>query len=546
MKRYIKHIVPAAALLLAAGMSTSCTGDLDVTPIDPNLVTLGDSVPYLFNKCYANIALAGNGGPDGDSDIDGIDGGTSGLVRQMFNTNELPTDEAICGWGDEGIASFCYNSYDASHPMANAYYYRLFSGITLCNHYLDVASDYDATMTAEVRFLRAFYYYLAMDAFGNIPFLTTVSSSKAPQASRTEVYNFVESELLEIEPLLSEAKAKNSSDANYGRVDKAAVWQLLSRLYLNAEVYTGTAQWAKAAEYAKKVIDSPYKLNTTATTRTENGVTYTWSAYQKLFMADNGESSAATEAVFPILQDGATTASYGTTFYIMAGAFTGDMFVNPFQPGVLPSSNGAWGGHRARPDLVAKFFPNGDAPNLSSTDMTAAAGDDRAILWGKDRTLNNDDVATFTSGYSVAKFINFRSDGDATHDAQFCDIDFFLFRSAECYLTYAEATARQNGGTTTTEGASYINQLRKRANASTKTSYSLKDILDEWSREFYFEGRRRVDLIRYGYYGGNNSYTWQWKGGQKEGRQFSETKNVYAIPTTDLIANENLTQNPGY
>lgn len=244
MKRYIKHIIPVAALMVASGMSTSCTGDLDVTPIDPNLTLLGDSASALFNKCYANIALAGNGGPDGDCDIDGLDGGTTGMIRQLFNSNELTTDEAICGWGDEGVSTFCYNTYDASHPMLRGYYYRLYNGITLCNHYLDVASDYDATMTAEVRFLRALYYYLAMDAYGNIPFLTTVSSEKAPQASRQEVYNFVESELLEIEPLLADAKAKTSSDANYGRVDKAAVWQLLSRLYLNAEVYTGTAQWA--------------------------------------------------------------------------------------------------------------------------------------------------------------------------------------------------------------------------------------------------------------------------------------------------------------
>lgn len=545
MKRYIKHIIPAAALALAAGMSTSCVGDLDVTPIDPNLTLLGDSASYLFNKCYANIALAGNSGPDGDCDIDGLDGGTTGMVRQMFNSNELTTDEAICGWGDEGISSFVYNTYDASHPMLRGYYYRLYNGITLCNHYLDVASDYDATMTAEVRFLRALYYYLAMDAYGNIPFTTTVSSEKAKQATRKEVYDFVESELLDCETNLSDARAKNSSDANYGRVDKAAAWQLLSRLYLNAEVYTGTAQWAKAAEYAKKVIDSPYKLNTTSTTRTENGVTYTWSAYQKLFMGDNGESSAATEAVFPILQDGKTTASYGTTYFLQAGSFGGgDMFVNPFQPtALLP---GDWGGNRARPDLVNKFFPNGDAPNVSSTEMTVAAGDDRAILWGLDRTLNNDDVSSFASGFSVAKFINWKSDGSDPHDATFPDIDFFLFRSAECYLTYAEATARQNGGNTTSEGAGYINQLRSRANASTKTSYSLKDILDEWGREFYFEGRRRVDLIRFGYFGGSNTYTWQWKGGTQSGRAFSETKNVFAIPTTDLIANENLTQNPGY
>ena len=538
MKRYIKFTIPAAALLLAVGM-TSCTKDLDVEPIDPNLVLLDDtSIDNLFNKCYANLALAGNSGADGDCDIDGLDGGTTGLVRQMFNTNELTTDEAICGWGDEGISSFVNNAYDASHPMARGYYYRLYNGITLCNHYLDVAAGYDAQKSAEVRFLRALQYYLAMDAFGNIPFLTTVSSAKAPRATRAEVYQFIEEELLEIEPLLANARAKNSSDPMYGRVDKASVWMLLARLYLNAEVYTGTAQWDKAATYAKKVMDSPYKLHTTAI----NG----WSAYQTLFMADNGETSAADECIFAILQDGATTTSYGTTFFLMASTFTGDMFVNPNKPKTLPSSNGAWGGNRARPNLIAKFFPNGDAPNVASYDMTVAAGDDRAIFWGLDRKLNNEDPTIFTDGFSIAKFINFTTDGSSTHNSQFPDIDFFFFRVAEAYLTYAEATARQNGGTATSDGIQAINALRARAHTTERGGYSLNDICDEWSREFYFEGRRRVDLVRFGKFGGTTDYKWQWKGGAYAGRDFEAYKNIFAIPTTDLTANENLKQNDGY
>lgn len=539
MKKYIKNIVPAVLLALSAGVTTSCVGDLDVEPIDPNLVLLDqETIPNLFNKCYANIALAGNSGPDGDCDINGLDGGTTGMVRQMFNTNELTTDEAICGWGDPGIAEFCYNTYDAAHPMVKGYYYRLYNGITLCNHYLAVAAEYDATMTAEVRFLRSLYYYLAMDAFGNIPFITNVGD-KAVQMPRAEMFKFIETELLEAEAGLAEAKAKNSSDANYGRVDKAAAWMLLARLYLNAEVYTGTAQWDKAAEYAKKVMNSSYKLNTTGA----NG----WSAYQMLFMGDNGESTASQEAVFPILQDGLTTASYGTFFFLMASTFTGDMYANPFDATALNgSADGSWGGNRARPDLIKKFFPLGDAPAISSIDMPGAAGDDRAIFWGMDRTLDNNDVTNFKDGYSIAKFVNFKSDGSTMHDSKFPDADFFFFRTAEAYLTFAEATARQNGGKTTAEGTDAVNALRKRANASTGSEYSLDNLLDEWSREFYFEGRRRVDLIRHNKFGGNNGYNWQWKGGVKEGTNFAATKNVFAIPTDDLIQNNNLVQNPGY
>lgn len=535
MKQYIKKFIPAAALVLSMGM-TSCINDLDVEPIDPNLDT-EVSAEGLFNKCYANMALAGNGGANGDCDIDGIDGGTSGFVRQLFNSNELTTDEAICGWGDDGVATFCYNTYNSSHPMLNGFYARLTTGVTYCNQYINLYKDGDQTMTAEIRFVRALYYYYLMDGWGNVPFTTTLS--KPVQYTRQEMYNWLENELLEIEPLMSEAKAKRSTDEGYGRADKAACWMLLSRLYLNAEVYTGTAQWQKAKDYAKKVMDSSYRLNTTG----QNG----WSAYQMLFMGDNGESSAAYEAVLPILQDGLVTTSWATTLFLMASTYSGDMHGNPND---LNANNGVsaqnWGGNRARPDLVAKFFPNGNAPYTEGWNMTTAAGDDRALLWGVDRTLNNDDVSDFKQGFSIVKFSNFKSDGSAPHDATFPDADFFLMRTAEAYLTFAEADARLNGGTTSADGAKAINDLRSRANASQKAAWSLNDICDEWSREFFFEGRRRTDLIRYNRFGGNNNYNWQWKGGVQSGRNFSADRNIFALPANELTSNSNLTQNPGY
>jgi hypothetical protein len=354
MKRYIKNIIPAAALALTFGM-TSCTGDLDVEPIDPNL-SLNYDIQGLFNKCYANIALAGNGGANGDCDIDGLDGGTTGFVRQMWNSNELTTDEAICHWGDDGIQSFCYNTYDASHPMLNGYYARLTTGISYCNHYLEVASSHDATMTAEIRFIRALHYYMLMDAYGNIPFATTLT--QPARMTRAEAYTWLETELLDLVNGLADAKAKKSSDANYGRVDKAAAWMLLSRLYLNAEVYTGTPQWGKAAQYAKMVMDSPYKLNT----KSVNG----WSAYQMLFMGDNGETDAAYEGVFPILQDGLKTTSWGTSLYLIASTYDADMHSNPNDPIATNGTDQVWGGNKARPDLIKKFFADGNAPQVNS------------------------------------------------------------------------------------------------------------------------------------------------------------------------------------
>lgn len=533
--KYINKFIPAAAMLLALGMS-SCTGDLDVTPINPNLA-LEYSPEGLFNKCYANIALAGNGGADGDCDIDGLDGGTTGFIRQMWNSNELTTDEAICSWGDDGISQFCYNTYGSSHPMLNGYFNRLTTGISYCNQYLNVASDHDATMTAEIRFVRALHYYLLMDAFGNIPFSTTLGTPV--RMTRQEAFDWIESELLDIESQLSPAKAKKSTDAGYGRVDQAADWMLLMRLYLNAEVYTGTAQWQKAADYAKKVMDSDYRLNT-------NGVNG-WTPYQMLFMGDNGETDAAYEAVFPILCDGKTTTSYGTSLFLMASTFDGDMHADPSDPIATNGTDANWGGNRARAELIEQFFPNGDAPQVAAYDMKDAAGDDRALFDGIGRQVDNPTGydGVFKDGYAVAKFVNFKTDGSVGHDPKFPDADFFFFRVAEAYLTYAEATARLNGGSTTAEGTNAINALRARAhNADTKQVYSLNNILDEWQKEFYFEGRRRVDLIRFGKFGGNSDYIWSWKGGVKNGRNFDATKNIFAIPAAAV--DEVLIQNPGY
>ncbi len=499
-------------------------------PIDPNLNT--EIQPeQLFNKCYANIAVAGNGGANGDCDVDQIDGGTSGYVRQMWNANELTTDEAICGWGDEGIANFVYNTYDASHPMLRGYYYRLYTGISFCNQYLQEFEGYNQAMTAEVRFIRALNYFFLMDGWGNVPFVTSITSEKPQQYSRNEMFSWIESELLEIEPSLSAATAKKSTDAGYGRVDKAAAWLLLARLYLNAEVYTGSAQWSKAAQYAQQVMNSSYKLNTTGVGD--------WSAYQMLFMGDNGETNAAYEAIFPVLQDGDRTTSWGTSLFMIASTHDADM----------ADSNGTtetWGGNRARPQLIQKWFPNNNAPEAAPKAFAKAAGDDRAIIDSRGRTLNNDDVSTFKSGYAVAKWNNFTTTGAATKSAQFPDTDFFLMRLAEAYLTYAEALARQNGGTASGEAANAINAIRSRANAATKDSYSLDEICDEWSREFYFEGRRRMDLVRFGKFGGSTNYNWQWKGSAYTGRSFDAYRNVFAIPTTDLTANPNLVQNEGY
>ena len=560
--KYFKNILPATAFLMVVAGLSSCTKDLDVTPIDPSS-TMVVSEPSLYAKCYANMALAGQGGANGDCDIDGLDGGTTGFVRQMWNANELTTDEAICAWGDEGIPSFNYNQYDASHPMLRGFYYRLYAGITYCNHYLEVCEGIDETRTAEVRFLRALYYYFLMDCFGNVPFATQLGSTAPEQKSRADLFAWIESELKEIQPLLLAPAPRKDTDDGYGRADQDAANLLLARMYLNAEVYTGTARWNEAKEYAEKVINGPHKLWTQGNSQ--------WSAYQMLFMGDNGSSGASQEAILPLLQDGITTTSWGTTLFLMASTWKDDMdlslyTVNGTQTW-LPSgtkdnvpndgvdtvlvrsyaygTSEYWAGNRARSQLVAKFFPNNDAPQANIQEMVQAAGDDRALFFGVERELKVTTPTEYTSGYAVGKFRNTYSNGGAPHNSQFIDTDYFLMRSAEAYLIAAEADARLSGGTTSATGTGYINALRKRANTNTLSAYSLSQILDERSRELYYEGFRRTDLVRYGLFN-SSSYLWDWKAGSQNGAGFDAHLNLFAIPDEDVNANPNLKQNPGY
>lgn len=542
MKSYIKTLIPAAIFMVGLGV-TSCVGDLDVEPIDERTDMTVDPIG-LYNKCFANMGQEGNAGANGASDIDGIDGGTSAFVRQIWNAQELTTDEAHCPWGDEGIPAFNHNQWGASHPMLRGLYYRLYNGVTLCNHYLEVASDYDAQMTAEVRYARALYYYYLIDGWGDVAF-TTEAAGKAPaQQSRATTWQWIMDELNAIEEQLADAQPKTDGgvftggkSTGYGRPDKAAVWMLRTRMYLNAEVYIGKPMWAEAKAEAKKVIDSPYKLNTQAT---KNG----WTAYQQLFMGDNGSNGASVEAILPIMQDGKMCTAWGCTMFLIGGTYKDDMIDGQFTAGNGTTEN--WQGNRARRDLVQKFFPNLDAPNVSTADMQAAAGDDRALFWGIDRTIDITNESKFEEGFSVTKFCNYYSDGSAAHSSQFPDTDFFLMRAAEAYLAFGEADARLNNNAASAEGIQILNQIRQRAHAATKANWTLSEIENEWSREFYFEGLRRTTLIRFGHFGGQNGYNWAWKGGVANGANFDAHLNVFAFPNTDIAVNPNLKQNAGY
>lgn len=300
----IKAFISAAGLVLLVG-TTSCVGDLDVTPINPQQ-TMEADYDALFNKVYASFALTGQTGPAGSGDVADIDEGQSDFYRMSWYLNEFTTDEAHWVWAtDAGLPDLLHNSYGASNVFSVGFYYRLYFTITLCNFYLEQVPEDGTTETAmrraEVRFIRALQYYYVMDMYGNAAFMTTVSSELAERYTRLQFFNFVESELLDCVNSMADA-----GQNTYGRVDKVAVWNLLSRLYLNAEVYTGNARWEDAMDYADKVINNGYyHLCTVGATNPSTGEVY--SPYQMLFLADNNETEARYEMIFPVMFDGVTT-----------------------------------------------------------------------------------------------------------------------------------------------------------------------------------------------------------------------------------------------
>lgn len=560
-----KTIAPAAALLLTASLS-SCMDDLDKGNINPNVAASPD-ITGLYSKCYAGLIMEGN---DGNADFTIDDAGKSTLLRNLFNFNELPTDEAICWWSDGGLAEeVSYNKLVPGNPTLKNLYYRLMSNISNENWFLSLdAAKAETTKYAEVRVLRAYSYFLMLDFFGDPAFIDKISAETPRQAhsynskfeegksytraellqlGREFLFNWVKDELLAAEPDLLEAKPETDTDPDYGRIDKGTCWLLLSRLYLNAGTYLNNdgqnnPHWDKALEYAEKVINSKYALFDDSKISAEakaNG----YKPYDLLFMGDNGSNGASCEALLPLMQDGEKTQGWGGSLFYVAALWDNTMGTVA-DKGAATTEN-SWQGMRVRPQFVKKFFTDPTiVVNKSAKEIRDMNVDDRAIFWGKDRTLELGDNDKFASGIATPKWNNNYSTNGTPHDSKFVDIDFFLFRVAEAYLNAAEAAMHLND-----EGKAkdYIDALRNRAHAAVSPSYTLDDVLDERARELYCEGLRRTDLIRFNQFGGTQAtYNWDLKGGSKNGTTFAKTYNLYPIPSSEVLSNKNLTQIDGY
>ena len=525
--QHIKSILLVAGCLLA----TACEDELELQPknelTSSTLYENFDNYPNVLAKIYAGYAITGQQGGTGRPDVLGIDEGASSYFRTYWNLQELPTDEAVLAWiNDAGVNPLNQMTWSANNALVQAMYYRIYYQISSANEFVRETSDDNLSARgltadeqtvarqyrAEARFLRALSYWHALDLFGSVPFVDEtdgVGTYFPEQISRTDLFAYVEAELLAIEPELVAAQQNE-----YGRVDQGAAWTLLSKLYLNAEVYTGEGRYDDALTYAQRVIEAGYTLEP---------------EYGDLFLADN---HTANGMILPIISDGINTRSFGNTTFLAHAAVGGQ--VDPAPLGL----NGGWFGLRTTSALVSLFD-------------TTDTNNERNMFFTQGQQLEINDLSTFTDGFVVLKYKNVTSTGEPGSDPalNFVDTDYPLFRLADVCLTYAEAVLRGGGGDVGT-ALGYVNALRERAHDGAEQNITAEEltldfVLHERPRELYWEGHRRTDLIRFDRFTGG-SFVWPWKGGAAEGTAVEDFRVLYPLPTNDLVANPNLVQNEGY
>ena len=517
----MKTIKSIFSILAVAALLTSCIGDLNVTPIDPNSNTadkaLVDEASFtaFLAGVYTGFATSGYYGANGDPSISGLDGGASQYIRGLFNHSCLTTDEAVCGWNDQTIKNFHWMNWTTSDVFIYAFYSRIFMQVSAANEFIREAKASSVTFPqkeeyiAEARVLRALAYYHAIDNFGNVPFAdeTSVVGAFPGQISRAELFDYLDKELND---LISGSALAAPRANGYARADKGVAKFLLAKLYLNAQVYTGTAMYDKCAQVLSSLMNDGYSLHTTP-----NGSTF--SAYQDLFLADNDRCTD--EIIFAVEQDGVNTTSYGATNYLIFASTGGDM--NASELGI----SSGWGGLRTTPEFYDKF----------------SASDARNLFYTATQQKSIDDIGEFTHGYAFMKFRNIKSDGNPGQELGFVDTDFPMMRYADVLLMAAECQARG----ASIDGLSAFNAVRERAGLSPVSALNLAEIIDERGRELYQECWRRSDLIRFGLFTGSD-YVWQWKGGVQSGTGVDAWRALFPIPDSDRLANNKLSQNQGY
>lgn len=444
-------------------------------------------------------------------------------VGDAWRVSEFGSDEfyvpgrASGGWYDEYTQQIMRHEITPENSqLSRAWSWYIFPIIGTANavlQSLESSSNADNIkgLIAEIRALRAYGYFYAMDYWGNVPIFTDarVDPNNLPTTNtRSEVFDFVVSEM---QAAVADLPSVNDVDriSYYPRLTKEAVYTALAMVYLNAEVYTGTAHWNDAIEMCDKVINSnAYSLQPSVA---------------DVFLSTNENNS---EVIFGFSID--PTKNAGNNQFILYAQHSLDKlkYNLPFSPAdgysCGPIALNRYEDSDDRKSLIEygpQYYLNGDP-------LLDADGNQLVLIPIQDYSAALDNAGFHVLKYSPvgAKFSGFNADND-----------FVLLRYSDILLTKAEALFKTNDE----PGAlSLVNQVRERSNASTWTSLTLKGIEEERAREFIWEGHRRRDMIRFGSYftdmfGIKTTITPDWAG-------------IYPIPEEQITANPNLTQNPGY
>jgi hypothetical protein len=484
-------------------------------------------------------------------------GGTAGHNNywsvQSVSSDEMQVGQKGGDWYDGGIwLDMHRHEYTAaSGPLTNTWN-TAYNSISEVNLTL-AKTGLSANEIAQLKVLRAFFYWRLMDLFGNVKVVSAVGQD-APQSSRVEVFNFIESEILSALGItaVSASVDLTNSDLNTSskkyRINQYAAMGLLSRIYLNAEVYTGTARYQEAADAASWVIDNgPYELTTKSNSVVKNLakvanpgdntnpmlINDELVGYPAMFAPNNQDN---VELIWTVPFDG--TNGSGMNFHMM-GLHQPSQFTFNFdsQP---------WNGYQT---LTAFYnaYENGDVRKQSNflvgqqysyagLPLNDWAADDFDASGQKSLGLaytpEINQLAPDSERQSGARMYKF---SHAQFERNEKSNDFPIIRLSEMYMNRAEGLARAAGDWSL--AIPDTNVIRKRAEVSEYSSIDADEFLAERGREFYQESLRRIDLIRFGKYG----EAWQFKSASPD------YKTLMPIPTDAITAsNGTLTQNPGY
>lgn len=568
----IKKYMMWGGVALTMGLS-SCVGDLDLQPNDPNNVDTSKDPNFIENSlamCYSGVTCSGYSGP-GSSYVGGIDAGTSAYHRMVFTLNEFCTDEMMWIWpgDDSGSAGEIMSStWGATNVYVKGAYYRFMGHIAICNQFLrnteGATDEKTLEMRAEARVLRAYTYYNLCDLYGQSSFtLDTDPLGQDPvQISRKDLCDWIEKELTDIvdNKLISE-------NPSYGRVGLDGAEALLARLLLNAEVFSGTPRWADCQKRCENIIARHQGGGFQGSGLAEH--------YLYLFARDNnaympgGSNKAENEILFGFAYDADHTQSYGGPSFVISGTITNSHYIARQNYGC----SSEWSCIRGQQEMAERFYTisNQDVRDDLWVRGVLPAGDGWDAEDYSDRFLDFSGSWNTTGGNMIVKFTgrerNAAADGGWNWDTHvdeagnnvvdqiyfpvtsFASTDQPVIRLADIYLMYTECNI--NGGVgERAKALDYMNLIRERAGAP-KVGYSeltKKGLMDERSREFYLESIRRTDLVRNGMFAGANQAVWQYKGSldNNEGTRISAYRTVYPIPYDVIAAQPEFKQNPGY